>query len=87
VPLHVVPVTQQLSVLPHPSECPQPLLPKSAHVFGTQATQLSFVHTSLDGHFVHTSFTPHPRSIGAQPMPAPASIASAQVRGVQHPPS
>ena len=87
LPLHVVPPAQQLSVFPHPSECPQPALPKSEHVLGTHATQVSFVHTSLDGHLLQTALTPHPRSTGAHPMTVPASIASAHVRGVQHPPS
>jgi hypothetical protein len=47
----------------------------------------SFEQTSLDGHLLHTCFTPQPRSTALQPVTRPASITSAHVRGVQHPPS
>jgi hypothetical protein len=85
--VHVVLPEQQLSVLPQPSECPHPAFPKSAQVLGTQRTHESFEHTSLDAHLLHTWEIPHPRFTGLHPVTWPASIASAQVRGVQQPPS
>jgi hypothetical protein len=42
------------------------------------------LHDSPVGHGAHVCVTPHPRSIGVQPVTIPASIASAHVWGLQH---
>lgn len=76
-----------MSAWPQPSEWPQPVLPKSAQVFGVQTWQAALTQTSPAPHGLHDFFTPQPRSTGAQPVTHPASSAQPHVLGVQQPPS
>jgi hypothetical protein len=87
VPWHCESGAQQSRVLPHPSECPHPTPPKSAHVFGVHGAHTLFWHESPGPHCTHERRTPQPRSTGLQPVTAPASSRSAQALGVQQPPS
>jgi hypothetical protein len=48
VPWQVVSSVQQSTRPPQPSEWPQPMLPKSAHVFGWHGTHALFWQKSLD---------------------------------------
>ena len=88
VPAHDSPAPQQSSRSPQLSVWPQPPS-KSAHVFLEQGTQVSLTHTSSVLQVTHVVCTPQPRSKRSpQPLLAPASAsASAQVLGLQQPPS
>jgi len=77
-----VPLPQQLRVPPHPSWCPQPALPKSAHVLGVHVTHWSITQVCPVAQLLQTLITPQLRLTGLQPVGL--ASASAHVSGVQH---
>jgi hypothetical protein len=87
-PAHESPAPQQSSRSPQLSVWPQPPS-KSAQVFLEQGTQVSLTQASSVLQVTQVFCTPQPRSKRSpQPLLAPASAsASAQVFGVQQPPS